>query len=100
MGLLDFFKKALGASSDETRDTTLEQAVTFKGDLALIRDGVTTSDNSNNVAGWHYCENKNSEDSIIYMSFLPAEKGIWVCSECGTHNEEGLNGCIVCGFKK
>jgi len=108
MGLFDFMKKprtdvpmATGKSSDsESRERTS----VFKGDLALLNDNSTQKKSETvyvyPVNDSQTIENKDSKDSVVFMSFAPIKKGCWICHECGTSNDEGLNGCVVCGLRK
>ena len=106
MGLFEFLKKnrSEAPSGRTTTDKPGERMSVFKGDLAFIQDTDTTpkkEPTKTEYAPTNYIgENKDSSDSVIYMSFAPAVRNVWVCAECGTRNEDGFNGCIVCGIKK
>ena len=106
MGLFEFLKKNRGALSpvSATTDKPGERTSVFKGDLAFIQDTDATPKKeppkTEHAPTYYTGENKDSSDSIIYMSFAPAVRNVWVCSECGTRNEDGFNSCIVCGLKK
>ena len=106
MELFEFLKKNRSdpPSAPTTTDKPGERTSVFKGDLAFIQDTDVTpkkEPSSTEYTPTHYTgENKDSADSVVYMSFAPAVRNIWICSECGTRNDEGLSGCIVCGLKK
>lgn len=108
MGLLDFWKKLKTDDSAEKNkidnSESENEAVAFKGDLALIgKDSVEKEFevvHTDLVNTGQATDNKDSPDSVIFMSFILPKKGLWLCPECGTRNEEYLNGCIVCGLKK
>lgn len=106
MGLFDFLKKSRSdpPPTSVVTDKPGERTSVFKGDLAFIQDTDATPKKEPSNSGYtptHYTgENKDSADSVVYMSFAPAVRNIWICSECGTRNDEGLSGCVVCGLKK
>lgn len=104
MGLFGFLKKGRGAPPSEIPDKSEERTSVFRGDLALLKDTdmITNEEQGKrkNTSSCYVSENKDSEDSIVYMSFSPAARNVWVCSECGTRNEKSFNGCVVCGLKK
>ena len=106
MGLFEFLKKNRSdpPSVLTTMDKPRERTSVFKGDLAFIQDADATpkKESSNTVytPSRYTSENKDSADSVVYMSFAPTVRNIWICSECGTRNDEGLSGCVVCGLKK
>lgn len=105
MGLFDFLKKTHTGSSAAVNAGDKPQSEgrtgVFKGDLAHISDtdeerkpeSVHTVPGSSSTA----TDQKDSPDSVVFMSFAPTPKGRWLCPECGTSNEEELSGCIVCG---
>ena len=43
---------------------------------------------------------KDSADSVVFLTFPTAQKRSWVCQDCGTKNDESLNGCVVCGLRR
>lgn len=106
MGLFEFLKKNRSnmPSVHISADKPGERTSVFKGDLAFLQDTDTTSKKEpakTECAPTNYTgENKDSSDSVIYISFAPAVRNVWVCAECGTRNEDGFNGCVVCGLKK
>ena len=106
MGLFDFLKKSRSdpAPTSVVADKPGERTSVFKGDLAFIQDTDVPPKKEPSKTGYtptHYTgESKDSLDSVIYMSFAPAVRNIWICSACGTRNDEGLSGCVVCGLKK
>lgn len=106
MGLFDFLKKGRSDSSPASgaADKTGTRMSVFKGDLALLQDPDTTAKKgpvkADDSPPSDSVEAKDSADSVVYMSFAPTAKKSWICPECGTRNEECLNGCIVCGLKK
>lgn len=101
MGLFDFIKKlgTIGNTSESKEQTSV-----FKGDLVDINEIGTEEKpkavHDNPVSAEWGIDNKDSSDSIVFMTFVPPQKVCWVCSECGTINEDGLDGCAVCGLKK
>lgn len=106
MGLFGFLKKSRSdpSSTSVVTDKPGERTSVFKGDLAFIQDTYAPPKKEPSSTGYtpsYYTgENKDSVDSVVYMSFAPTVRNIWVCSECGTRNEDDLDGCIVCGLKK
>lgn len=104
MALFGFLKKSRSVPPAEAPDKSGERTIVFKGDLAFIQDEDITKNGERSKtehAPPHYTgENKDSEDSVVYLSFAPVARNIWICPECGTYNEESLNGCVVCGLKK
>lgn len=104
MGLFGFLKRSRSDQSADTSDKPEARTGAFKGDLAFIRDTDITANTERSKAEdtipRYTGENKDSADSDVYMSFAPRRRNIWTCSECGTINEESLDGCIVCGLKK
>lgn len=107
MGLFDFLKKPRTDTSTVANKNgnpeAAERTSVFKGDLALISETSTQKKPEPArvapVSAGQSTENKDSADSVVFMSFTPIKKG-WICPECGTKNDEGLNGCIVCGLRK
>ena len=106
MALFDFLKKSRSdpPSTTVVSEKNGERTSVFKGDLAFIQDTDAAPKKEppkTEYAPTYYTgENKDSSDSVIYMSFAPVVRNVWVCSECGTRNEDGFNGCIVCGLKR
>ncbi len=108
MGLFDFLKKAKTdnstAESKGGNSGSGDKASVFKGDLALISEN--NSDRKSDSGGTAPiinrppAENKDSSDAVVFMTFPTTNNGNWVCPECGTKNEDSLNGCIVCGLRK
>ena len=106
MGFFEFLKKK---NSDQTPepaapDKPEERKSVFKGDLAFIQDTNETVEEKQSqpkeepekYEDW----GEDSADSTVYLTFIPAMRNVWICSECGTRNDNGLNGCMVCGLKK
>lgn len=91
MGLFDIFKK----KAHHGQETGL------RGDLAHIAD---TPPEEDQVSEWDELEfageNVDSADSEVFLTFDSATRKVWTCLECGTTNDTGLNGCVVCGRKK
>lgn len=106
MGLFDFLKKNRSGSFSTSRDdgNSGEQTSVFKGDLASLQDAdVAKKKETNHVDNTrteYASDSEDSTDSVVFMSFAPITRNIWSCPECGTSNEESLNGCIVCGLRK
>ena len=107
MGLFDFLKKprtdTSTAANKSGNPESGERTSVFRGDLALISETSTQRKaepaHVAPVSAGQSTENKDSADSVVFMSFAPIKRG-WICPECGTNNDEGLNGCIVCGLRK
>lgn len=101
MGLFDFLKKNKSdAHSLETGSSKSEERTSaFKGDLAFIQDRDMVEKKEKHHTG-SSGENRDSLDSKVYMSFVSTSSKKWSCPECGTYNDENINGCIVCGLRK
>jgi len=106
MGLIDFLKRSridVPMTTDKSSNSG-ERTSVFKGDLALISEDSTERNSdlvyTDPVTTCQTTENKDSADSVVFMSFAPIKKRCWICPECGTNNDEGLIGCIVCGLRK
>ena len=107
MGLFDFLKKPKTDTPTVTSkdgSSESERTSVFKGDLACISENSaekkTDAVPSTSTNTGRTTENKDSADSVIFMTFAPIKKGSWICQECGTCNDEGLTGCIVCGLRR
>lgn len=100
MGLFDFLKKG--------KDTTTSSsaggiASVFRGDLAMVQDMKKDSPNSTETG--HnvkpiLSDNKDSADSVVFMTFSDYAKIAWCCPECGTASDGLYDGCVVCGLKR
>ncbi len=104
MAIFAFLKKSRDSSIiSSTTKKSGDATKIFKGDLAFIRDADVFSEEKLNEAEHSFAnmdKAKDSSDSIIYMSFAPEVRNMWICPECGTRNENNLNGCVVCGLKR
>lgn len=106
MGLFDFLKKNRSGSFSSPRDASNseKQINVFKGDLAFLQNAeVAEKKETSHVDNTHTgyaSDNEDSADSVVFMTFAPITRNNWSCPECGTSNEESLNGCIVCGLRK
>lgn len=103
MGFLDFLKKAFSddwMSLDGSVNRESDGGI-FSGDLADNPSSTfgspTLPQEKNTITS---VENKDSADSVVFMSFINDNKIGWTCSECGTQNSDSLSGCIVCGLEK
>ena len=108
MALFDFLKKlkTSTASSGNTNSSssTGEPEIVFMGDLALLGESsnqnrtepVPKKPTNSSIT----TASKDSSDSVVFMTFDSVRKECWVCSECGTMNDEEFDGCIVCGLKR
>lgn len=104
MALFAFLKKScdsliISSTTKKSGDATK----IFKGDLAFIRDADVFPEEKFNATEHSFAnmdEAKDSSDSVIYMSFAPEVRNMWICPECGTRNEKSLNECVVCGLKR
>lgn len=101
MGLFDFLKrnKSDVQSSNTGFNKSGEKITAFKGDLAFIQDRDIVEKKEKHRAGLSG-DNRDSLDSEVYMSFVSTPPKKWSCPECGTCNDENINGCIVCGLRK
>lgn len=104
MALFAFLKKSCDSSIiSSTTKKSGDATKIFKGDLAFIRDADVFPEGNLNATEYSIAnmdETKDSSDSVIYMSFAPDVRNMWICPECGTRNENNFNGCVVCGLKR
>lgn len=108
MALFDFLKKpktgTTPSGSTNGSSASGEPESVFMGDLAFLSESSsqnrTESVPKNPMNSSMTTANKDSSDSVVFMTFDSAKKERWACSECGTMNDEELNGCIVCGLKR
>lgn len=100
MGLFDFLRKSSSTPSAQNINSTFnDTSSAFKGDLAAFQDVKIETKSIPNV-GTNNMENKDSEDSVVFMDFDKTKKKVWFCPECGTVGDDYYDGCIVCGVKK
>lgn len=104
MALFDFLKKGKDTTTSANAGvTTGRTASAFKGDLAMIqevkKDATFLTETVHNVNSAS-SDNKDSEDSVIFMTFSNYTKAVWYCPECGTANDGTYDGCVVCGLKR
>lgn len=100
MGLLEFFKNRKYNTASSNDDGTHS---VFRGDLATVSD--MKDDASNSIKKKHSkkknsLDNKDSIDSVVFMTFGDYAKFVWYCPECGTASEGLYDGCVVCGLKR
>ena len=110
MGLTGILKKSKDMTANGD-DTAGGMAGAFKGDLAAIQDGKEeaaipeatavleekeTAHDGKSAAS----EDKDSADSVVFLTFRNDTEDIWYCPECGTANDPSYNGCAVCGFRR
>jgi len=104
MGLFDYTKKpwmyTLSGTDENDNSEAGERASVFKGDLARISESSAKKAPKPvhivSVGTGQTTGDTGSTDSTVFMSFERIEKGYWICPECGTYNDEGLNECSVC----
>jgi len=101
MGLFDFLKKNKSDVHSLDTDSSKSEKRTgaFKGDLAFIQDRDVAEKKEKYHTG-SSSENRDSLDSEVYISFASVPSRKWSCAECGTCNDENINGCIVCGLRR
>lgn len=92
-----FFKK-------RKKHREIENEKVFKGDLASLNGGDVNNAAQQGTNG-EPAENiitpfDDTSDSYVFMSFVNVRKGRWICTECGTYNDETMSGCVVCGLPK
>ena len=108
MGLFEFLKKPKSGTAS-SRNTSGDSASgepesVFMGDLALLSESSSQNKTesvpqkpiNSNIAA----TTKDSSDSVVFMTFDSGKNERWGCSECGTMNDNELDGCIVCGLKR
>ena len=100
MGLFDFIKKKKGFESQKLESDGAPEASKsiFKGDLASLDDRPRYEGDPYETEESEY--QGDSSDSVVFMNFPAQGQAKWLCPECGTLNDENMNGCAVCGLKK
>ena len=104
MGLFDFLKKSKDTTtSSNVGGSATGTASVFKGDLAMVqgvkKDVPSTTEKAHTVKPTT-SDNKDSSDSVVFMTFSDYAKAAWCCPECGTANDGSYDGCVVCGLKR
>ena len=100
MGLFDFLKKKKDSAEEGTekeRSSEIHKNV-FRGDLAILDERSGYEDDLYQEDESQYQE--DSPESVVFLSFPAQGRSGWRCSECGTLNDENMDGCAVCGQKR
>ena len=117
MALFNLFKKQQEnlAENDISEEKSQEENTSpFKGDLLSKCKSPETKPEPVRVSSapayvapapvyvaptWE-AKTKDSADSVVFLTFPTTQRRSWVCQDCGTKNDESLNGCVVCGLRR